>query len=77
MSNYSTEINQYKGHNILAIKDSNGKIVLSFGIKKAKAILECLEEVKEFVNAGGKSNKINLNDLSKEQIDSILGMIGQ
>jgi hypothetical protein len=73
MSNFKVENSTYKGHNILTIKDSNDKIVISFGKKKANAIIECFEKIKEFAESSDK--KIDISSLSKEQIDSILGLL--
>ena len=47
---YIVERREYKGKPILVIKrDENDKYPFSFGISKAKLILDNLEEIKKFV----------------------------
>ncbi|MBI4835223.1 MAG: hypothetical protein HY811_10485 [Planctomycetes bacterium] len=51
------ERSEYKGKPLLVIKrDENDKFPFSFGLSKAKLILENIEEIKKFVqeHSGGK-----------------------
>lgn len=44
------EISEYKGHKILSLKrDVTARFPFSFGVSKAKLILEHIEEIKLFV----------------------------
>lgn len=48
------EISEYKGKPILIIKrDEEDKFPFSFGLTKAKLILENIEEIKKFVETNG------------------------
>lgn len=51
---YKPEIREFKGHKILAIPTGGGYSV-SFGLSKAKAILEHLDEISTFVETNGRS----------------------
>ncbi|HOX22989.1 MAG TPA: hypothetical protein PLL10_05950 [Elusimicrobiales bacterium] len=45
------ERTEYKGNPLLVLKrDENDKYPFSFGLTKAKMILENIEEIKKFVN---------------------------
>ncbi|HLD36873.1 MAG: hypothetical protein HZA49_10725 [Planctomycetes bacterium] len=47
------ERTEYKGNPIIVLKrDENDKFPFSFGLSKAKLILENLEEIKKFVEEG-------------------------
>ena len=48
-------IEEYKGHPIL--KFVMGRFFFSFGLSKAKVILENIEKIKMFVSSNGKSIK--------------------
>jgi len=49
----ATKIGEYKGHKMLSLfeegKEGDDKYPFSFGIKKAKLILENIEDIKKFV----------------------------
>jgi len=50
------EKSEYKGKPIIVIKrDEEDKYPFSFGLSKAKLILENLEEIKKFVEENGQS----------------------
>ncbi len=50
-----TKIGEYKGHaTISLLKDENDKLPFTFGLTKAKLILENIDAVKEFVEKNGK-----------------------
>lgn len=71
---------QYKGHIILEIValDDNGaqvgQPVISFGVKKAKAILDNLPEIERFVknHSGTVADNIDVTKLSEEQRNKLL-----
>ncbi len=45
------EESEYKGNPLLSLKnDENDRYPFSFGIGKAKKILECFDEIKAFVD---------------------------
>jgi hypothetical protein len=49
------ERSEFKGKPMLVIKnDENDKFPLSFGITKAKKILNCIEDIKKFVEDNEK-----------------------
>ena len=49
---YKTETSDFKGHPTISITTEDGeKRVVSFGLKKAAAILECQEDIRKFVEA--------------------------
>jgi len=51
------ERTEYKGKPVMTIRrDENDKFPFSFGITKAKMILENLEEIKRFVEDNTKSD---------------------
>ena len=53
------ERTEYKGHPMIVLKrDKDEKFPFSFGLTKAKLILENIEEIKKFVQEldGGKGN---------------------
>lgn len=50
------ERSEFKGRPLLVIKRSeDDKFPFSFGLTKAKMILECIEEIKKFVEEIGSS----------------------
>ena len=57
MSKAFVKFSEYEGHKLIEIwKESKGKEYkqLSFGIGKAQAILDCLDEIKSFASGGQK-----------------------
>ncbi len=53
-----TKIGEYKGHQIISLmKDENDAHPFTFGLTKAKLILENLDEIKSFVKANDNSGK--------------------
>ena len=65
MSSTKAVEDEYNGNKFLAIKnvDDNGKVseknIIGFGIKKAEAILDHIEEVKAWVAKHPKKRKTN------------------
>lgn len=53
-----TQISQYGKHPILNIKEKDSKEddkpIISFGLKKAQAILASIDSIKKFVDSNGK-----------------------
>jgi len=46
---FTTEVGEFKGSKTISLfKD--GKRVISFGASKAKAIVECVEAIKDFIS---------------------------
>lgn len=49
---------EYKGNPILVLKrDEDSKFPFSFGIAKARMILECIDEIKKFVDENPPKEK--------------------
>jgi hypothetical protein len=49
------EESEYKGNPLLVLKnDENDRYPFSFGISKAKKILECIDDIKAFVDKHDK-----------------------
>lgn len=66
MSNgFKTEVGEFKGSKTISILKDD-KRVLSFGLNKAKAILACIDSIKDFVAVNDKSVQPNL-DIEHEE----------
>lgn len=72
-------VGQYKGHATLQIVDVDDKgeqigKPFSFGVKKAKAILDNLPEIERFVKnySSTAASNINVAELSPEQKNELL-----
>jgi hypothetical protein len=50
MEKILTEIGEYKGNPTITL-GSGGKYPFTFGITKAKMILECLDDIKAFIDS--------------------------
>lgn len=64
------ERNEYKGNPILVIKrDENDKFPFSFGLSKAKLIMENIDEIKKFVNefSADKVSEKLINDVVQDK----------
>lgn len=48
VSEYTTEISEFKGNKVLNIFKGENR-VFGFGLKKAQAVLACIEVIKKFV----------------------------
>lgn len=48
MNEYRSEQSEYNGNALIALFKGDTRIV-SFGIKKAKAIIACIDAIREFV----------------------------
>ena len=44
-----TDVREYKGNPVLSLLTDDGKIIVTFGLRKAKAILEAEKAIVEFV----------------------------
>lgn len=44
-----TTVTEFKGKPVFGIVQDDGRIIVSFGVKKAEAILSNIEEIKKFV----------------------------
>ena len=79
----TVKIGSYKGYPVLNINDEDGNYIVSFGTKKAKAILAHIQEIREFVDDNEvkkqrqkkKSeskikNKVNVKVKPKHRVDS-------
>jgi hypothetical protein len=62
---FKAEIGEFKGSKTIALSTKDDKRVLTFGLTKAKAILACLDEIKEFV---AKNDKALQSDLNTEEV---------
>ncbi len=62
MDEYKTETGEFKGNKTISIFNGEKRIV-SFGLKKAKAILANIEDIKKFVNA---------NDVDAVKVEDIV-----
>jgi predicted transcriptional regulator len=77
---YNVDKSTYKGHptiKISKVTDNGEYKVISFGLNKAKAILECIDAIRDFVDNTEKKNQAKsvVNAMSSEQVNSIIGMI--
>ena len=57
MSDYNSETTVFKGNPVIGIT-SGEKRVITFGVKKAKAILSQIEAIKEFIEANDTEKKV-------------------
>lgn len=49
-----TEVGEYKGNKTITLRDGeNDKYPFSFGVRKAKKILENIDDIKAFVEENG------------------------
>jgi hypothetical protein len=71
---FKTEISEFKGHKTICIVDSYDRRVISFGVNKAKAIIACIDHIRDFVD-NSKSDTIDLSSLSEEQKKVIMQFI--
>ena len=56
MSDYKIEISEYKGNAVFGIfKDE--RRVMGFGLKKAQAILACVDAIREFVKKNEETDE--------------------
>lgn len=53
MSDYNSNTSTFKGNAVIGITDGENRVI-SFGLKKAKAILSQMEAIKAFVEANDK-----------------------
>lgn len=60
-SAYNATTGSYKGNPTITINEGEKRVV-SFGLKKAKAIVAQYEEIKKFVDANDKGNQNNEGD---------------
>jgi len=58
MSEFSSTTSVFKGNPVIGIVNGE-KRVISFGVKKAKAILSQIEEIKKFVEENDKGGTPN------------------
>jgi hypothetical protein len=67
MSNgeFKTEVGEFKGSKTFSIFKGD-KRVLSFGLNKAKAILACIDLIRDFVATNDKSVQPNLETEHEE-----------
>ena len=66
---FKTEVGEYKGSKTLSIFVEDRRVI-SFGVNKAKAILACIDQIRQFTELSDK-NSINLENLSEEQRKAI------
>lgn len=55
--NFKTEVGEFKGSKTIAITTSDDKRVITFGLSKAKAILESIDAIRAFVEQNDKGEK--------------------
>lgn len=58
MSDYNSNTGEYKGNPTITINDGEKRVV-SFGLKKAKAIVAQYNEIKKFVEENDKGDNSN------------------
>jgi hypothetical protein len=52
-----TQIDEYKGNKVITLKrDEDDRYTFSFGIQKAKLIIENLEDIKDFIAENDKQS---------------------
>lgn len=61
MSEYNSTTGQFKGNPTITINEGE-KRVTSFGLKKAKAILASMEDIKKFVESNEKGDNSEEGD---------------
>lgn len=67
------ERSEYKGSKILVLKrNQDDKFPFSFGLAKAKLILENMDEIKKFVNESSVDKAIEkpVNDIIKDKTEA-------
>lgn len=72
MSEYNSQTGTYNNNPVITLNknvDGEDKRVMSFGVKKAKAILAEMEAIKSFVEANDKSPKVP-DDSDSQKIPS-------
>jgi len=77
MSYFKVDIYKWEGNAIFRIKNAAGFKVISFGMTKAKALLSCIDELREFVSSNGESGgteTIDLKDLTDEQKEALMAL---
>ena len=70
MSNkYKSVTGEFKGSKTITISTEEDKYVVGFGLKKAEAILDQIEEIKAFVEANkvDSTQQIDIDSLTSEQ----------
>lgn len=60
--NFKTEVGEFKGSKTIAITTADDKRVITFGLSKAKAILESIDAIKKFVEQNDKGEKEQLEE---------------
>lgn len=54
LDDFKTEVGEFKGSKTFSILKGDKRII-SFGLNKAKAILACVDKIRDFVAANDKS----------------------
>ena len=86
MGNVKTKVKSglYKGHvicQIVAVDDNgneSGKPIVSFGVKKAQAILENVDGIKRFIDNNSSPTSVdnlNLDNMSAEEKNKLLAKL--
>jgi hypothetical protein len=78
MSKLTTVVGEFKGNKTITINNGDRRVI-TFGITKAKAIIESIDAIKEFVanNDNTKNSNdltINLDNLTEDQKSLILSL---
>ncbi len=75
MSDFDSTTSVYKNSPVISLLDEDGKRVLTFGLKKAKAIIDRIEDIEAFVKANTPVTKVVLrtketdNELEQTEVD--------
>lgn len=72
---FKTEIGEYKGSKTISLISGDRRII-SFGINKAKAIIACIDEIKQFAQSTD-NNSIDLENLSEDQKKVIMQFLSK
>lgn len=51
---FKTEVSEFKGNKVITLYNNAGYRVISFGLKKAEAILATVDDIKGFIDAETK-----------------------
>lgn len=74
MSKYNAETGEFKGNKVITLSEGEKRVV-SFGLRKAKAILENIEAIKKFVEENDSYVAVDTSKLSPEQQQLIQSFI--
>lgn len=63
-SGYTVEVAEFKGNKTISLSKGDKRII-SFGLNKAKAVLACIDQIRDFVAKNDKALQPELNTEEK------------